>query len=918
MKRIANYHQVMRVIFFLLSISIYCIGGEKAILSNLNATKNSALFTTYAAAMERSEFTLDEGYHFLFYDSTRGVDFTTDTGGNLCLAFKNGADYIYESRDFYSQPVVTASYPDMVKYNYAPFQNLEVEATFIVHSSHIAFQELLLKNTGNRDLDFQIIPFMQNKSHVFNDVQFQPDDNAITFSHEELPDSWVLSHDVPYINPINDVFLLSRKADRMTSYRSYCWGDVEIPQEIDLEKKPVCVVRGRMSHQDGALCDHLNPKPQIMVMLNDDPSRILTATAPRWGSNDASITSIGYYGIELGNFDDLKNGDICTISLLCRETGEFVSVRDNVRIPSDGNSVRYDVTFKTATLYETPVDIDKDIWGSGTEIRLFWKHNDPNAKFHVYRRDYRKNGYYERIAENLTQRFFTDKNIQDDEVYGYVVTAVAPDGGMSMPTTEINNIAGSDFLTDIRYPDQLKNDVRDFCRVIAMPTHIHLKSGETEQLRIVRAVARPDIPKQELIRQAKEVLTIEPDRYLAVNEELFRQVPKVKFDNPDHELLYWSAFNLMRQVMLPPENKCNYNYYVFSREPQWGWGHGGQVFHESLTMLAYALMDPVSAMNSQRVYRERQYESGYINYRTGPFLDEIIEYNGELTSSAPWYAWQNWEIYKITKDQTFLKEMYRSSEKFYNYYVSNRDKDGDGLCEWGAHAVLECVRDGLVAVWDEVGWPSNFEGLDVNCMLVKEANALADMAKELGYKIEAEKWRKDAQSRGQKINATMWDEATGFYYNVDMTDHDFTFKKENDLKREEIIGFLPLWAGIASKEQAAKLVQKLTDPNKFWRKYGVPSLAADDSYYNSKGYWNGPVWVEWDFLVEDGLLKYGFIKEAKEMVLRVATNMTEQLKKDHQFWEFYSPDDQWAGYHRQYIWAGIINRMLNDVLVLKK
>ena len=114
-----------------------------------------------------------------------------------------------------------------------------------------------------------------------------------------------------------------------------------------------------------------------------------------------------------------------------------------------------------------------------------------------------------------------------------------------------------------------------------------------------------------------------------------------------------------------------------------------------------------------------------------------------------------------------------------------------------------------------------------------------------------------------------------------------------------------------------KVIEKLTDSDKFWRRYGVPSLAADDPYYNPKGYWNGPVWVEWNFLIEDGLLQYGYKKEALEMVLRVATSMTEQLKIDHHLWEFYSPDDQWGGYHRQYIWAGIINRMLSDVLELR-
>ena len=160
----------------------------------------------------------------------------------------------------------------------------------------------------------------------------------------------------------------------------------------------------------------------------------------------------------------------------------------------------------------------------------------------------------------------------------------------------------------------------------------------------------------------------------------------------------------------------------------------------------------------------------------------------------------------------------------------------------------------------------------------------------------------------------MWDDYTGFYYNVDKMTNIFTHKKLNDLKREEIIGFLPLWAGIADKLQAKKLMQKLTDPKKFWRKYGVPTLAADDSYYNPKGYWNGPVWVQWNHLIERGMIDYGYKAEAKELVNRVATNMIEQLKKDHNFWEFYSPDEQWAGYNKTYLWAGIITRMMLDAL----
>lgn len=401
--------------------------------------------------------------------------------------------------------------------------------------------------------------------------------------------------------------------------------------------------------------------------------------------------------------------------------------------------------------------------------------------------------------------------------------------------------------------------------------------------------------------------------YQKANEKLFLGTPSPPFKDPASTALYWSACNMMRQVFYPPEGNLKHNYYVFSREPHWGWGHGGQVFHESISMLAYAYIDPISAMNSQRVFAERQHADGYINYRTGAYLDEVIEEKGQLTSSAPWYSWLNWEVYKITLDTAFLREMYQSSKKFYNYYTSHRDSDHDGLCEWGGEAILESVRDSRVAVWDQVGYPSEFESLDLNCMLVMEAKSLEKMAKVLGLKSEADSWRKDYRKRSQLINKTFWDPVDHFYYNVNKKDHSFTYKKRNDLKRMEIIGFLPLWAGVADKKQAKYLVKHLTDTASFWRQYGVPSLAANDPYYNPRGYWNGPVWIQWDYLIERGLLDYGYKRVAKELVQRVKQNMIEVLKSGHELWEFYDPDSIWGGYHRTYIWAGIINRMMMDV-----
>jgi len=138
------------------------------------------------------------------------------------------------------------------------------------------------------------------------------------------------------------------------------------------------------------------------------------------------------------------------------------------------------------------------------------------------------------------------------------------------------------------------------------------------------------------------------------------------------------------------------------------------------------------------------------------------------------------------------------------------------------------------------------------------------------------------------------------------------------MKIKEIIGFLPLWAGVADEKQAKNLVGKMKDPEEFWRPYGIPTLSAKDDYYNPIGYWNGPVWVQWNYLLFRGLIDYCYKTEAQELAYKVLYNMIYHLKKDHAFWEFYSADDRQAGWNRSYIWAGIAARMLIDIEMLLK
>jgi hypothetical protein len=492
---------------------------------------------------------------------------------------------------------------------------------------------------------------------------------------------------------------------------------------------------------------------------------------------------------------------------------------------------------------------------------------------------------------------------------------------LSEPADSWGAYSAGDLFTAVTGGAPLNSTANDGVNGIALTKKWTLAPGETKTVRIVRGVQQAtDVPGA-LVTSAKQLLSLPLDPVIRESERQYGAIPRIAFKSADEELAYWSAFNLIRQQMMPAEGESRHNYYVFSREPTWSWGHDGQVFHESLSMLAYAYMDAASAEESQRVYIDRQRADGYIGYRVGPYANRTFPTNGEDTTSAPFFAWENWEIYRVSHDKQFLDQAYKSSSAFADYILRTRDKDHDGFLVWGGNAMLENVRDSADVIWHLLGGsddsPSRVKALDLMCMMVKEERSLASMARELGRNEEAAKWTAAADKTAKLVRTRMWDEQSGYFYNLSRDTGTFTTKDGIDLKRPEIISFLPLWAGIATKEQATRLVKNLIDEKTFWRRFGVPTLSAADPYYDPDitrcCQWNGAVWFLWDYLVMRGLLDYGYRDQAQEIATRNMDAAIFQLKKNHHFWESYSADYTQLNSPRNYLWDAILARMMIDL-----
>jgi hypothetical protein len=118
-----------------------------------------------------------------------------------------------------------------------------------------------------------------------------------------------------------------------------------------------------------------------------------------------------------------------------------------------------------------------------------------------------------------------------------------------------------------------------------------------------------------------------------------------------------------------------------------------------------------------------------------------------------------------------------------------------------------------------------------------------------------------------------------------------------DLTRQDIMQLLPLWAGVPDLPRAEILVRHtLLDPNRFWRRFGVPAIPADDPDYGGSAARNeNGVCLALNAMIGEGLLRYGFRREAAELNERIMEACIANLRREGGFRAGYSADEA-AGY----------------------
>jgi neutral trehalase len=179
-----------------------------------------------------------------------------------------------------------------------------------------------------------------------------------------------------------------------------------------------------------------------------------------------------------------------------------------------------------------------------------------------------------------------------------------------------------------------------------------------------------------------------------------------------------------------------------------------------------------------------------------------------------------------------------------------------------------------------------------NSILIRNNKILEDIAAEIGETIPAD--LRENFEKAENALEQLWSEESGTYFSRNFVTKEWI--------REEYIGSLmPLYSGAISKKRAKKVVDSLKNDLKYWARYPVPSVPMNSFYFNHHRYWQGPAWINTNWLLIDGLKQYGYEDEAE-----LIRERSLELVDKHGFFEYFSPIDGSGAGGKNFSWTAAL------------
>lgn len=118
-------------------------------------------------------------------------------------------------------------------------------------------------------------------------------------------------------------------------------------------------------------------------------------------------------------------------------------------------------------------------------------------------------------------------------------------------------------------------------------------------------------------------------------------------------------------------------------------------------------------------------------------------------------------------------------------------------------------------------------------------------------------------------------------------------------QERDITTLLPLWAGIPGEERANKLIsQTIKNPKVFWGRYGIRTYAEKRTGETGRKRRNKMISIPYNSLIGYGLVRYGQLSKAAELVTHIMKAILLALKQEGTFRRFYQSENGKGGGER--------------------
>ncbi|HDY7750423.1 TPA: alpha-glucosidase [Vibrio vulnificus] len=417
----------------------------------------------------------------------------------------------------------------------------------------------------------------------------------------------------------------------------------------------------------------------------------------------------------------------------------------------------------------------------------------------------------------------------------------------------------------------------------------------------------------------------------------------------------------------------------FSGNQTWPWDSWKQAY-------AMAHFNPDVAKNNIRAMfaYQIQADDAVRPWDVG-YVPDLLAYNlsperggdggnwNERNTKPSLAAWAVMEVYKTTNDKAWLEEMYPKLVAYHDWWLRNRDNNGNGVPEYGAavdkahntpegemyftvvrgeehetvvgqKALTKVMAEGnydyiespaqTAASWESgrddaavfgfidqdqletylanggqrsdwvvkfaqnraedgtlLGYSLLQESVDQASYMYSDNQYLAEMADLLSKPEQAKTFRAKADKLADYINTCMFDESTGFFYDIRIEDQPLA----NGCAGKPIVergmgpeGWSPLFNGAATQAHADAVVKVMKDPQEFNSYVPLGTAALSSPAFGPDIYWRGRVWVDQFYFGLKGMERYGYRQDAVAMA-SAFFNHADGLVQDGPIRENYNP-----------------------------